>query len=144
MSITTTAAWKKAAKHTITCPSGTVVAIKLPNIPLMIESGKLPQHLLDAALGASELTEEQKPTAELIKQEREFTDFIVKVTVVEPELTDADLNEIPFEDKDFIVSVATRQRDLDAVGNHIGGLSSSATFRRFRGLGEFGSDVEGL
>ena len=138
----TAAAWKKSAVHTITCPSGAVIGIRIPNIPQLVESGQLPQHLLESALGAA--NDAPTPTEDLIKQEREFTDFIVKTTVVEPEIKDVDLPEIPYEDKEFIVSIATRQRDLDAVGDHIGGLSASAKFRRFRGLGEFSENVESL
>jgi hypothetical protein len=99
--------------------------------------------LLDAALGVAN-NPDTKPTLDLIKQQREFTDVLTALTVVEPKLTESDIPDIPFEDKEFIVAVATRQRDLDAEGEHIAGLTQSDKFRRFRGLGEFGTDVEGL
>lgn len=136
--------WKKAAKHVVTCPSGTVIGIRIPDLPAMIEAGEIPQHLLDAALGVAGGGEDAKPSIDLIKQQREFTDKLVLLTVVEPKLSDADVREVPYEDKEFIVSVATRQRDLDALGDHIGGLTKSEKFRRFRRLGEFDKDVEGL
>lgn len=148
----TTSAWKKAAVHTVVCHSGFVAKLKIPDLPRLIEAGEFPQHLLDAALSAAgEQTEvsESKPktTAELverIKQQREFTDKVVQLTVVEPKLSDADLPDIPFEDKDFVVAVALRVREFDAEGNHIAGLDRSARFRTFRGLDRSSEDVEGL
>lgn len=138
--------WVKAGSHEILCPSGTRIKIRIPDLAAIIEGGDLPQHLIDAALGvANKLSrgEAQKPTKELIAQEREFTDYLVAKTVVEPDLTPEQAREVPYEDKDMIVSIATRQRDLDAEGEHISGLTKSEKFRRFRGLGEFNSSVEG-
>lgn len=139
----TLAAWKKAASHYPLLPSGVRVGIRIPDLPALIEAGQIPQHLLDVALGIA-AGEDEKPSVELIKTQREFTDKLVQLTVVEPTLSEDDLKEIPFEDKDFIVSVATRQRDLDAEGEHLAGLTKSDKFRRFRRLGEFDSDVAGL
>jgi hypothetical protein len=137
---TTVAGWKKSAKHPVLCPSGVRVEIRIPDLPLMIESGEIPQHLLEAALGVAG-SNGATPSIELIKQQREFTDNLVMKTVVAPRLTEADMAEIPYEDKDFLVSVATRQRDIDAEGEHIAGLTKSEKFRRFRRLGEFSEDV---
>lgn len=141
----TAAGWKKLAKHTVLCPSGARVCIRIPDLPALVESGSIPSNLLDAALGAvKSLDQDQTPTVELIKQQREFTDKLVELTVVEPKLTEADVADIPYEDKEFLVAVATRQRDLDAEGAHIAGLDKSDRFRKFRGLGEFDEDVAGL
>lgn len=139
----TTNAWKKAALHYPLCPSGVRVGIKVPDLPALIEAGEIPQHLLDAAIGAAQGQQRQVSKDDIVR-EREFTDKLVQITVVEPSLSDADLREVPFEDKEFIVQIATRQRDLDAEGEHIGGLTNSEKFRRFRGLNEFSSTVEGL
>lgn len=140
----TLAAWKKAAQHDVLCPSGVTVGIRIPDLPALIESGEIPQHLLDAALGAAGAREAESPSKDLIVKQREFTDLVTKITVVEPKLSDDDLKVIPYEDKDFIVAIATRQRDLDAEGKHIAGLDKSERFRRFRRLGEFDEAVEGL
>ena len=136
------AAWKKAASHYPLLPSGVRVGIRIPDLPALIETGQIPQHLLEVALGVA--AGDTKPSVDLVKSQREFTDKVVQLTVVEPKLTDEDLAEIPFEDKDFIVAVATRQRDLDAEGEHLAGLTKSEKFRRFRRLGEFDEDVAGL
>lgn len=140
--VTTTAAWKKNAEHVVCCPSGTYVTIRIPDLPAMISAGALPQHLLEAAVGAAKGNDE--PSAELIKQQHEFTELLVQRTVVQPKLSEEDLADIPYEDKDFLVAVATRQRDIDAEGEHIGGLTKSEKFRRFRGIGEFEPTLEDL
>lgn len=133
------------AYHDVILPSGANVLIRIPDLPAMIENGEFPQHLIDAALGVASKPN-AKPTIDLIVQQREFTDALVKTTVVDPPITDAMLDHkkgIPFEDKEMIVEIATRQRDLDAEGNHIGGLEKSDKWRKFRGLGHLYEDVEG-
>jgi len=129
------AGWKKAREHTILLPSGSRVAIVIPDLAALIETGHIPQNLLDAALattgaGAAPST----PTKEFISQEREFTNKLVQATVVRPKLSDDDLDEIPVEDKAMIVEFATRQRDMDAEFSHIGGLHTSKRFRELSGL----------
>lgn len=137
----TAAEWTKAAYHDVVLPSGMMVQIKIPDLPALIETGQIPQHLIDAALGVINKPN-ATPTKDLIVQQREFTDTLVRKTVTAPELTDADMPNVPYEDKEMIVEIATRQRDLDAEGNHIGGLDKSEKFRTFRGLGSLYSDVE--
>jgi hypothetical protein len=141
--ILTTAGWKKAAFHTPLLPSGARVKIRIPDLPRLIETGKIPNHLLDAALGVAASGEDAAPTKELIAQQREFTDTLVMITVAEPKLTEADMEDVPYEDKEMIVAFATRQRDLDAEGEHLAGLTKSDKFRKFRLLGEFDPSLEG-
>lgn len=140
-------AWKAAAVHWPLLPSNTRVGIRIPDLAAMIEGGQVPQHLLSAALGmAQQATQNKTPTVEDMTksatEEREFTDLLVQATVAEPDITEADLPDIPFEDKQFLVAIATRQRDLDAEGEHIAGLTKSEKFRRFRELGEFAPALE--
>lgn len=139
-------AWAKIGEHEVLCPSGAKVFIRIPDLAAIIESGELPQHLLDAALGVAAKVsrgKEQAPTKELIAKEREFTDFLVSITVVKPDLTPDQARRVPYEDKEMIVALATRQRDMDAGYNHIAGLDRSEKFRRFRRLGEFDPAVAG-
>lgn len=130
----TAAAWKKAAVHPVVLPSGATVHIKVPDLARLIETGEIPQNLLDVALQTATTGRAPAPTPELAVRQREFTDMVVQRTVVAPKLSDEDVAEIPYEDKDMLVQIAMRERDLDAVGNHIGGLHKSEEFRRFRGL----------
>lgn len=136
-------AWKRAGVHYPLLPSGVRVGIRIPDLPALIEAGTIPQHLLDVALEVAG-GKIETPTIDLIKQQREFTDLVVQLTVVDPALKDEDLPGVPFEDKELLVSFATRKRDIDAEGEHIAGLSSSEKFRRFRQLGEFDPAVAGL
>lgn len=144
MSKTTAAQWKKNAAHNICLPSGTRVDIRIPDLPTLIEAGQLPQTLLDAAIGyINGAAGDDRATVESIARDRDFRDKLVQLTVVEPALADADLPEIPVEDKDFIVKLALRQDDLDAEGEHIGGLNKSDKFRKFRGLDALDALLEG-
>lgn len=141
---TTAAAWKKAAVHPIRLPSGVYVEIKVPDLPALIEAGEIPQNLLDAALSMASGQARQTPTKELIIKQREFTDKLVQIAVVRPKLSEEDLPGVPYEDKEMIVEIATRQRDLDAEGHHIGGLHKSEAFRKFRGLSGLDPTLEGV
>ncbi len=144
-SVTSLSGWKKAREHDIRLPSGVRVLVVIPDLAALIESGHIPQNLLDAALAATGARGKgDAPTREFILQERDFTNRVVQATVVKPKLTDADLDDVPVEDKALIVEVATRQRDVDAEGNHIGGLHKSEDFRRFRGLDDLDASLEGV
>lgn len=128
---TSAAAWKAAKRHQITLPSGVEVEIAIPNLPLLVKTGQLPNELVTEALGA---IQGGKLTPELIRQQSEFYDKLVAITVKDPVVTEEDVHELPFEDIELIVEVATRQRDLDALGRHVGGLHTSKEWRTFRGL----------
>ena len=136
-------AWINQGDHTVTLPSGAVIGIRIPDLATLIEAGELPQNLLDEALGyAAGTKDDETPTKESIIKEREFRDLLVELTVTEPKLTTADVAKVPVEDKDLIVAIALRQRDLDAIGEHIGGLTKSDKFRAFRGLDSIESLLE--
>jgi hypothetical protein len=124
-------AWKKNATHYPTLPSGSVVGIKIPDLPALLAGGDIPQTLLEVALGAT-TGQNPTPSRELLGQQKEFTDRLVQVTVVDPPLKDADIDSIPYEDKLFLVEFATRQRDLDALGEHLAGLPTAKKWETFR------------
>lgn len=136
----TAAKWKTAKRHEITLPSGFVAQIEIPNLPLLVKTGQLPNELVADALGSIQAG---KLTPEIIVQQSDFYDKLVAITVKEPVVTEEDVHEIPFEDVEMLVEIATRQRDLDAIGHHVGGLHSSKDWRRFRGLNHLDPDVEG-
>lgn len=133
--------WKGAKRHTITLPSGFVVGIEIPNLPTLVRTGQLPNELVAEALGT---IASGKLTPEVIGQQAEFYDKLVVATVKEPAIEEADVIELPFEDVELIIEIATRQRDLDALGHHIAGLHKNKDWRRFRGLDHGDEDVEGL
>jgi hypothetical protein len=131
--VTTLAAWKKNKTHTVTLPSSTIVEIQIPDLPSLIKAGKVPNQLLDIALGA---TEKKKVTKEDIEQQADFYNILASLTVTTPVVTQDDFSSgaLPFEDKEMLVEIATRQRDLDAVGKHIAGLDKVASFREYRNI----------
>jgi hypothetical protein len=134
---TTKTSWKKSAVHEgITLPSGTVVSIKLPNLSLMLRTGNIPNSLVDAAVEMQNVLGSGNPeiTREMIETQWDYYSFLVSKTVVEPQITEEEVAEIPAEDVEMLVEFATRQRDIDAVYRHIAGLDTLESFRRFRGI----------
>lgn len=143
---TTKTNWKKAAVHEgVTLPSGAVISVKLPNLSLMMKTGQLPNALVQAAVAQVEATSGSSSiTAEMIEQQWDFYSFLVSKTVVEPEVSQEDVADLPAEDIEMIVEIATRQRDMDAVYRHLSGLDTQESFRQFRGLSAGLSGVDGL
>lgn len=133
----TLADWKKAKRHTVQLPSGFQVEVEIPNLPLMVKQGTIPNDLLESALGAMQ---QNQITPELVREQSDFFSLLVSTMVKEPTVTreDVENDEIPFEDIEMLVELGTRQRDVDAVGNHLGGLHKSAEWRRFRGIEDSG------
>lgn len=133
MPVATKAAWVKNKSHEVTLPSGTVVEITLPNMPALMRSGKIPNELMNVAMSADEDTE---ITPELLKEQANFYRFLVSTTVTAPAITEEDVEDLPYEDIEMIVAFALRQRDMDAVYHHIGGLEKVKSFREFRRIGQ--------
>lgn len=135
------AAWKQAGNHVIRLHSGAYVKIRIPDLPAMIEAGHIPNNLLDVALKIAGGAQPKEVNKELIAQSAAFTDVMVTKTVIEPRVGDGEdeinVRDIPVEDKQLIVEIATRQRDVDAEGHYLSGLETSEKFRRFRRIGEF-------
>lgn len=132
-------AWIKSKYHEVTCPSGTVVSIVIPNLPSLIKAGRIPNELLDAALGAGPDTE---VTKEMVEKQADFYNYLISITVVDPSVEPHEVADLPYEDVEMLASIALRQRDVDAVYKHIGGLDSVASFKRFRERSRRGADVD--
>lgn len=142
MSDTVTAAqWKKLKTHPITLPSSAVVDIEIPDLPNLVKTGAIPNELVDVAIGVAN---GKKVTREDIIQQADFYNKLCAITVKNPAVSEDDFasGAVPFEDKELIVELATRQRDLDAVGHHIGGLEKVSAWRSFRGISDSYEDVE--
>lgn len=128
---TSKTAWKKANVHTITLPSGTVVKIKLPNLPEMIKGGSFPNALIPIAV---KRIQEEEITADKIIELAEYHRFLVHVMLIDPKVEIEDVPDLPAADIDMLISIANRERDMDAVGHHLSGLETVDSFKRFRGL----------
>lgn len=147
MSKTTKTQWFKAKRHEgVTLPSGTVVTVQIPNLPLMLKTGQLPNQLVEAAVSQQNLAAKGnlEVTREMIEEQWDYYSFLVSKTVAEPELTQDEVAEIPAEDVEMLVEIATRQRDMDAVYRHLAGLEQQETFRQFRGLFASNAGMEDL
>lgn len=137
------AKWKAAKSHTITLPSNTVIEIEIPDLPNLVKTGTIPNELIDVAIGVAQ---GKKITKQDIEQQADFYNKLCAITVKSPAVTEEDFaaGVIPFEDKEMIVEIATRQRDLDAVGHHLAGLEKVKDWRTFRGLSLGYPDDESL
>lgn len=139
----TAAAWKAKRRHLVTLPSGFEVEIEVPNLPLLVKTGQLSNSLVAEALGT---IQSGKLTVDAIAEQADFYAKLVSITVKSPAITEDDVvgpDPLPFEDIEMLVELATRQRDLDALGHHIGGLHTVKAWRTFRGLEHLDPDVEG-
>jgi hypothetical protein len=127
--------WKKAKTHDVTLDSGAEVTIQIPQLAELLKAGDVPNHLVPFATS----TAKQLKAGEAIEKEQidgaaDFIRYLVAKTVVVPEITEADVPDLPGEDVDMLFEFATRQRDLDALGKHIAGLDLQKDFRTFRRL----------
>lgn len=136
---TSKAGWKKAGVHTVTLPSGVVVNIRIPNLAQMAQSGELDNDLLQYAVPSLPTNPDDEPTPEQ-KQENltklaNFHQWLVSKTLVDPKLSPEEVKDtVPTPDLEVLVELASRRRDMDVKGHHIGGLEVSADFRKFRGI----------
>lgn len=138
--------WKASKRHKVMLPSGTEVEIEIPDLLKMIEAGEVPNKLLDAAAETQTVVADvdEKVDVPKLLEQYEFVRFIVAKTVVEPALEEADVRDLPAEDVAMLVQFATRDRDMDALHRHIGGLHTNATFRKFRSFPSLAEDGAGL
>lgn len=136
--------WKRAKAHLVTLPSGEKVRFQIPNLAVLAKSGELPNSLLAVAVpGSVKEADVSTPeeAQERIARLSDFQKWLVAKAVVEPEVSEDDVPELPTEDVDCLVELATRGRDTDAVGHHIGDLEKSAEWRRFRGVPDLDEDL---
>lgn len=146
--MTTKADWQSAKVHTVTLPSGTKVDITIPDLAAMAKAGELDNDLIQYAIPSAkdiaeepeELTTEQKK--ENLSKLADFHSWLVSITVADPALTPEEVpTVVPTPDKEVLVELASRRRDMDVVGHHIGGLEVSAAFRKFREIDSGESDI---
>jgi hypothetical protein len=135
-------AWKARRKHDVTLPSGAQVSIVIPNQAAMLKAGSIPNELLSIVLKQQD--GDDKLTVEDIKAAAQFDRFLVTKTVVDPEVTEDDLDDLPAEDLTMLVEFATRRRDTDVLGHHLAGLETTEEFKTFRELEDRLADLSRL
>src|SRR3954470_8861879 len=105
-------------------PSGTKVDITIPDLAEMAKAGELDNDLIQYAIPSAaepaaepkELTPEEKK--ENLSRLADFHNWLVSITVVEPKLTPDEVpTVVPTPDKEVIVELASRRRDMDVVGH---------------------------
>jgi hypothetical protein len=139
-------AWGERRVHEdVTLPSGMVVDIRLPNLNKLLKSGEIPNPLADAAIEFAN-AQSQQVTREVLENSFDFACWIVPRTVVAPEITQEDVENdlVPPEDLDMLAGFIARTLDMDAVGHHLGGLESNEAFRKFRGITDLDSVLQGV
>jgi hypothetical protein len=120
---------QRAVFKDITLPSGSIVDLSVPNLPMLIKKGKVPNELIDAALQHQNAEE---ITREIMEETWDFTKYIVPITLVDPVVTEEDVEEMSTLDVELIANIAARRTDTDAVGHQLGGLDTQQSFREFR------------
>ena len=150
--------WQARSVHTITCPSGQRIRIRIPGIATLLEHGDLPDDLTEIALlelsavnGATgELAQQLASTngnrAEILERVRQYGQFqreLVRAAVVAVEsapdkwqdvtLTMDDIGggSLPEDDLALVAEIVQRLRATDARGVKIGveAIDRWATFR---------------
>lgn len=146
--IATKDTWQQAGVHTVTLPSGVAVKIHIPDLAEMAKSGELDNDLLAYAVPVRPKPgdEDKEPTPEEKRENltklADFHDWLVSHTLVDPVLTPEEVGKtVPTPDKEVLVELASRRRDMDVTGHHIGGLEVSADFRKFRGIDGSDEDI---
>jgi hypothetical protein len=134
--------------HTVTLPSGVEVEIRIPDLPAMAKAGELDNELLAYAVPSAPKLDapDEEPTPEQKKENlaklNDFHNWLVSISVVSPKLTPEEVaTTVPTPDKEVLVELASRRRDMDVTGHHIGGLEASAEFREFRELPARDEDI---
>lgn len=126
----TAAAWKKAKYHSVVLASGSEIELSIPNLPVLAKTGQIPNDLISAAVGV--ISGETQITPELLAEQADFAAKLVSIAVHSPKVKEDEVNDLPYEDIELIVEIATRQRDVDALGRQIAGLHKSKEWLDFR------------
>lgn len=141
------AGWKQKAVHRVTLPSGMQVTMRLPNLAALIKGDALPSRLRDAAMAEVQrrLTGQMPMLSETagngdggppglllteddVERMLDLYEFLILTAVIDPKLEPEDLGDdgIPEEDKEMLIEIATRERDVDARGVPLGVVPLSA------------------
>lgn len=127
--------WKDRSVHKgITLASGAVVDIKLPNLTKLAKADAIPNELLELVTEVVTNGGVDGVDTSLLGRLDALHRFLVAETVVNPNITEEDVDDLPPEDVATLVEFAFRQRDTDVIGHHLGGLETVAEWRRFRNL----------
>lgn len=124
--------WGELGIHMVTCPSGALVRIRIPDLSLLLASDSVPGELRQIAMlqiskaiadgGDADVGKMQMPKIdeELIGRLADLHEYLISEMLVEPKVTVDQVASIPSEDRDMLTQIAGRQRNVDARGISIG------------------------
>lgn len=146
--------WRMRGRHRVELPSSQRVVVRTVTLDELAAANGLPDDLVRVALaeiatdtGAAGLVAEKLrlDTPDGLKEARQIIDSLAELTrrlvvtaVVEPQLTDVTVRDLPPDDLAMIAAIATRRVQFDAAGRRVGvePLDTFATFRREHGCDE--------
>lgn len=116
-------------------PSGFVYRIRPLNLGRHIMAGGLPERLRDVAIRAivgespfrEDSTDEEK--AERLRAAMEYRDALVRHVIVEPDLHEDALDELPPVDYEWAAGIAEGDVTVDGNGDPLWGAETLARFR---------------
>jgi hypothetical protein len=128
---------KKARQIVATAPSGNVYRIRPMNLERYALAGGLPAQLREIALkGADGINEVLGGDQETIESHgtavRDYMDGLVRQVIVDPDLADLDLDELPPVDYRWAASIALGEEDRDGEGRRLWGHEPLSAFETFR------------
>lgn len=124
----------------VVAPSGHAYRIRPLNLERHALSGSLPGRLRQVALRGADAvdelfrTDDENQMSEHGREVRTYLDGLVLQVIVEPELTQADLDQdlLPPVDYRWAVGIAMGEIDRDGEGNRIWGREALSRWERFR------------
>lgn len=131
----------RALHKDVILPSGAIVDLKVPNLALLIKTGKIPNELIDVAI---KVDQAEAITRELILETWEFTEQLIPHTLISPVVSPDDVADLDPLDIELLMNIATRRTDIDAVGRQLGGLETQDSFREFRAQSDLRAVLGGL
>lgn len=134
--------WKGRRTALATLPTGLKVRLRSVTLDELAADEALPDDLVAVAVNertgltavelARRVSEDTGSAREYSQQILRLRDKLVLRAVVEPDLTEADLDEVDPFDKDMVANIASRQTDVDATGRRVWGVEPLNTFQVFR------------
>lgn len=137
--VTSLAEIKKKRTVLAEAPSGNIYRVRAMNISRYALAGGLPAPLRNLARqgadGIQQIFSEENDEETFTKQGDEiksFLDDLVRQVLIEPDLTDFDLDDLPPVDYQWAVSIAMNETDLDGKGRLLWGSEPLSRWETFR------------
>jgi hypothetical protein len=134
--ITSLAQLQKTREIVALAPSGNVYKLRPMNIERHALAGELPASLRKVAMQGAQAVDEAMMADQVDEngpEMRDYLDRLVRQSVVEPDLTDVDIDVLPPVDYRWIVRIALGEEDRDGEERRLWGKEPLSTWATFRG-----------